>query len=213
MSTWTSERAPTHSTAARLAFVAVLALSGCLDLGRAVPDLSRGGTETRVFRDPGGLRVAGPRGYCVDPENSEAANGTGFVLLGGCDVLAEARRGPRHYAILSATYAASDGPGSARDYADFFATAQGRALLSRADDPRTVTILDSHLAQGVLYLHVRDTSPNPGARLAADHWRAAFPLGGYGLMLSVHATQSAPIAAADGRAKIGDFVRAVQRAN
>ncbi len=213
MSTWTSERTPTRSAATRIALLAVLALAGCFDLGRAVPNLSRGGDATRVFQDPGGLRIAGPRGYCVDTENSEAANGAGFVLLGGCDILADARRGPQHYAILSATYANTDGPGSTQDYATFFATAQGRAMLSRADDPGTVTILDSRESRGVLYLHVRDTSPNPGARLAAEHWRAAFPLGNHGVMLSVHGTDSNPIGTADGRSKIGDFVRAVQRAN
>ena len=192
---------------------AALVLSGCFDLGRAVPDLSHGGAETRTFADPGGLRVVGPQGYCVDGDNTQTANGSGFVLLGGCDVLANARRGPKHYAILSATYAPADGATSVGDYAAFFGTLQGLALLSRTNDPATVTVLENTVERGVLYLHVRDTSPNEGARLANEHWRAALLVGGYGVMLSVHATASAPIALRDGRGKIGEFVRAVHRAN
>ena len=194
-------------------FGAALGLAGCFDLSRAVPDLSRGAEETRVFRDPGGLAITGPTGYCIDPENSGPQGDGGFVLLGGCDVLAGARRGPRHHAILSATYAGVDAGISVRDYASFFDAPRGQAMLSRADDAGTVTVLSRDLDGDVLFLHVRDTSPNEGVPLAADHWRAALVVNGHGLMLSVHSTDAAPISAADGRRKIAAFVRAVQRAN
>ena len=178
-----------------------------------MPDAGERGTETRVFRVPGGVAIAGPRGFCIDPENSASQGNAGFVLLGGCDVLAGARRGPRHYAILSATYAAVDTDIAVRDYASFFDTPRGQAMLSRADDAATVTVLSRDLQRDVLYLRVRDTSPNQGARLAAEHWRAALVVNGHGVMLSLHSTDAAPIGPDDGRRKMAAFVRAVQRAN
>ncbi len=208
MSTWTSERAR-----AALALGAALVLSGCFEPGGMVPSLSRDVPETRMFRDPGGLTIVGPRGYCVDPENSRSDGGAGFVLLGGCDVLADARRGPRHHAILSATFAPADAAPGVRDYAAFMASSRGREMLSRTDDPATVTILDSRVEGDMLLLHVRDTSPNTGAPLAQEHWRAAFFTGGHAVMLSVHSTEGSPLATRTGRSKITDFARAVQRAN
>lgn len=178
-----------------------------------VPDLSRDASETRVFRAPEGPAIAGPAGYCIDPENSRASVDGGFVLLGGCDILAGARRGPQHYAILSASYAPASSLPRAADYAGFLSSERGRAMLSRASDARTVGILSSEVDRDILYLHVRDTSPNEGARLAPEHWRAAFFHKGHALMLSVHSTADAPVSARDGRVKIGEFVRAVRRAN
>ena len=47
----------------------------------------------------GDLVVAGPAGYCVDPELSDVENR--FVVLGGCDVLSNGGSvGPVHRAVL-----------------------------------------------------------------------------------------------------------------
>lgn len=220
MSTRTSESAR-RGTVSWLVLGAVLTVSGCLDVERVAPATAPGlavgaepaAAETRVYAAPGGLQFAGPPGYCVDRDNTQASGSSGFVLLGGCDVLAGADRGPRQHAILSATYAPLEQPTSLAELSAFFETRAGRALLSRSGEASSVTILDNSVEDHVLFLHVHDTSPNAGAPLAPEHWRAALLIGGYGLMLSVHATRPAPLARGEGHVKIGAFARAVQRVN
>lgn len=178
-----------------------------------VPDLSGDTDAIRSFQAGSGPVIAGPKGYCVDNTNSRVSDGAGFVLLGGCDVLAGTRDSPRHRALLSASFALGDGLPSVAEYPALLQTDAGRALLSRAGDAATVEILSHETRRDTLFFQVRDTSPNPGAQIAVEHWRAAFRLGDHVVMLSVLSPAAAPLEARAARGKIESFADAVRRAN
>jgi hypothetical protein len=195
------------------ALAVVLALSGCFEGDGFIPEFNRRDDATRSLSVAGGLIIAGPAHFCIDTTNTRNRGEGAFVLLGGCDVVAGAHRGPRDHAILSASVAQVAEPPSAEDYAGFFATPEGRALLSRAGDAGSVEIRDSTISNGVLFLRVQDTSDNEGPRLSADHWRAVLGQSGHMVMLSVLSRADDPLGAAVSRVILDSFVAAVRRAN
>lgn len=202
---------------------AASALVACMMLGACLDGVAPGGTSVARLAVAGGaVTVAGPRGYCIDPARSGEGEEGAFVLLGPCDALAESPRGiqaPQVRAMLSATVApAGTGPGVAESLElleSYFASAAGRALLSREGVAETVTLRAMARDGDALILHVSDTSRAEGPPLAPDYWRVLMGVGDRMVTLNVWTPAIAPLDADDGRAVIQAFLermRAVNRA-
>ena len=163
------------------------------------------------------VTIAGPRGFCVDPQATEDSAGQAFVLLGNCAVLAAGNHPqPDYRALLTA--AVRDNPGgpiseqfaAVRAYLD---TADGRALLSRSGDPQTVRVLDTVSKGDVLYIYAQDTSEGYAPNMSSKHWRAVFDVQGRIVSVAVLGFESQPISKHDGLVALQDFAEIILNEN
>ncbi|MDE3028815.1 MAG: hypothetical protein KGH84_10490 [Paracoccaceae bacterium] len=171
------------------AVIVSLALAGC--------DQMLNAPQTMSVAD-GAVVIAGPTGFCVDPDASHD-NATGaFVLLGSCASIAQSAQAghPTIRAVLTAAVSAgSHGATIAsneKKLASFFRAPQGRAALSRSGKASTVKVLSSGVRNGVFMIHARDVSAFPGQSVSPDYWRALFDLNGHIVTLSVIGVPQAP---------------------
>ncbi|MCX8509058.1 MAG: hypothetical protein ORN49_09320 [Rhodobacteraceae bacterium] len=168
----------------------------------------------------GGVTVAGPSGYCVDPSASHEGKKGAFVLLGSCASLAGSsdRASPQTAAILTATTSPS-GAGEATlsgffpTMARFLQSDAGRKALSRSGQARTVTIQKIASVEDVMYVSVRDTARAPGQDVETDYWRALFSLNGQIVTLSVLSLKTMPLDQTAKRALLERFVARVKSAS
>lgn len=98
------------------------------------------------------------------------------------------------------------------ELAEFLAGDVGRALLSRAGDTSSVTLLETRQDGDVLLLHLRDTATFPGGMVAPDYWRAFLELEGRALTLAVLAQPDNALTREDGLGLLRDFLREVRAA-
>lgn len=205
MSIWTFERSAT-------ALVLVALISGCAALpgGSLAPD------EVEVVG--GAVTVTGPQGYCVDTATRSDGAAGAVVLLGSCAALRQTSTAPRpdRDAVLSATVAAAPGAsalGATEDLTEFFRGEAGRAMLSRSGAADTVELLDAYGREGVLFLHLRDSSAFDGPRVAPQYWRALMELRGHLVTLSVLSPEGDALSPQGGLSTLEAFVREMLRAN
>lgn len=207
MSTWICDPRLTLLAAAVL-------LAGCLEgfgAGARAPE------TTRVAN--GAVTIGGPDGYCVDPLGSGDSDASSFVLLGSCAALREDPDAahPDRLAVLTATVSRSAGGPRVADtldeLAEVFSAPAGRAMLSRSGEAERVTLLETRTRDGVLLLHLRDTSPFDGPEMAQEYWRAVLDAGERMVMLSVIPLSSSPLSAEAVRVLLDAFIARVQREN
>lgn len=191
------------------ALAALLALAGCAG------GLSLGAPETVAVAD-GALTVAGPAGYCVDRRLSRTGGPEAFVVLGACNAFSPVAARPRGTpavltATLSAEPAAPPEPGALER---FLRSPPGLAAISRAGRAETVEILSARGEDGVLVLHIRDTSAGAeGPATDPVYWRAVFGLNGRLVTATVLAFASRPISRDQGFRLLADFVARLRAAN
>lgn len=141
------------------------------------------------------LVVAAPPGYCFDKDATRHAPQASFVQLAGCPARSGGTQAP---GILTATIAPA-GPGaepvasSAASLDAYVRSEAGRRALSRAGDPAHVEILETFHNEGVFYLHMSDTSPDPEADLTPKLWRAFLDLPGSIAQISVMSPRTTPM--------------------
>ena len=163
--------------------------------------------------------VAGPPGFCIDPEASHSTNHGSFVLLGACDALnGPALGGPKPVirAVLAAAVT-SGGSGASiahnqQKLSRFFRSAAGRKLLSRSGNARTVRVLGDRVLDDAYILHARDTSAFPGHAVSPDYWRALFDLNGHIVTLSVIGVPQARFTDKAALATLRGFISATRAA-
>ena len=205
MSTWISERRV-------IALALALAVSGCA----ALPGGS--GAPTSLAVADGAVTVSGPRGYCIDTQTQRDSASGSVVLLGSCAALQQSADAPRpdRDAVLSATVAASPGASplaAMDDLTEFFQGEAGRAMLSRSGDADTVELVDAYSREGVLFLHLRDSSAFEGPRVAPQYWRALTEVRGHLVTLSVLSPADSTLSPQGGLSTLEAFVREMKRAN
>ncbi|MBC6437735.1 MAG: hypothetical protein GDA52_06280 [Rhodobacteraceae bacterium] len=174
MSIWTSRP---------ILIAVLLALSACGGGPGTLtaPDTRPAPSEVTVTTDQ--VVVTGPAGYCIDPTETHDRGDTAFVLMGNCAAISNSSRAPQPSvpSILTASISAPSAEGSLRTAIPgldrFFRTEGGRRLLSRSQDPNTVTIIDSFHQGNIYYLHARDTSEGPFDGAGKDYWRAYLDVG------------------------------------
>lgn len=205
-------RVPQAQALRRLLAVGVLAvLAGCDGLGGD-------GTHSVSVSD-GKVVVAGPPGFCVDPQASHPEATAPFILLGSCAAITgqETADTPTSRAVLTAAVSAGAAggtvAGSERELTAFFRSPDRRKALSRSGNAQTVRVLGITHIDGVMVIHARDTSAFPGQAVAPDYWRALFDLNGHIVALSVISVPQAPFTDTAGLHLLEQFVSAVRGAS
>lgn len=213
MSTRTSDLRP---RAALVAACLVLTLSACGGAGFG-PRAAPAPAQVTVTTDR--IVVTGPEGFCVDPTATRDSGDTGFAVLGNCAAIANSRRAlqPASPAVLTAAISAPSQDGrladSLAELDGFFRSQEGLAVLSRAGDPDTVTVLETATEGEAFFLHASDSSEGAIEGVQPDYWRAYLDVGPRIATLSVLALEDRALGREDSLAILRGFVAAVQTAN
>lgn len=193
--------------------VVALALSACDDL----PSIGGGKTarnEITVTADKVTLR--GPSGFCVDPVSSQTSATQAFVVFGNCAAIAGNEALPQPFvtavAIITVLPSGKEVPAiatSGKALGQYFNSAAGRATLSGAGDPSTVSVLDSFARNGAFFVHARDTSGPvlPGAD--PTFWRGYFDVKNSLVAVSVIGLTASPLSSDDGLRTLYAFANAI----
>ncbi|WP_127562835.1 hypothetical protein [Nioella ostreopsis] len=206
MSIWTS----------RALVLTVLLVAACGRLGGG-PSGSPPVRAVSVTSDM--VTVTGPEGFCVDPDSTRDSGDTAFVLMGNCAVISGRRSAgqPAVQAILTASLSEADASQTLRDaipdLSAFFASEEGRQLLSRAGEADTVEVLDSFHQGDVFYLRARDSSASEIQNVSADYWRSYLDVGDRIATLTVLGRDDSPVSSDSGLQTLREFTQAVQLAN
>ncbi|AJE45257.1 hypothetical protein [Celeribacter indicus] len=197
-------------TGAAMAAAVALALTACQ---MPPPGTGAGaGLPRRVTLVQSGLSVEGPAGFCVDTASVRDTAEGGFVLLAQC-TRATGGGGPALLTLSVSPPLAAPGAFAPARLAEFFATAEGRAVLSRAGRADTVRVLESRSGEGAFLLHARDTAPPPIAGLDDDYWRVLFVLDGRLMTATATGFEATPVSAGALKALLARFRIALERAN
>jgi hypothetical protein len=178
-----------------------------------------GGAPAQAVVTSDAVVIAGPPGFCVDEGATRSEGDTAFVLLGNCAAISGSARAdqPEMSVVLTAAVSdASDAGSIAESMADldpYFRSDEGRALLSRTQDPETVTVLETDAVGDMFILHASDTSEGAVEGVVPDYWRAYFDLGPRIATLSVLALEGEGVSREDSLAGLMEFVGTVQAAN
>jgi len=165
----------------------------------------------------GNIAIAGPGGFCIDDATLRDRAEGAFVLLASCAAISGARSAP-HPAIpgvLSVMVSAgADGVGLSAalpDIETFLTSDDGRAALSRTGDAASVTVLQSRITRGILFLNIRDDSAFDGPEIEPEYWRAILDIKGHIVTLSAMVPAGQPGNGA--LATLESFIARVQRDN
>ncbi|QBY02096.1 hypothetical protein E2K80_16260 [Rhodophyticola sp. CCM32] len=195
-----------------------LALSGCGGLGPYIGETtSPAPGQVAVTSDR--VVVTGPDGFCVDPTATRDSGVTAFVLMGNCAAISNSRRAPQPImpAVLTASISEPSDGGSLRDSIPeldaFFRSDEGLGLLSRSQDPATVTILDSFHQGDIYFLHARDSSEGSVEGVGADYWRAYMDVDARIATLSVLAPDGQEMSEEASLTTLRNFASAITAAN
>ena len=143
----------------------------------------------------GSVVVAGPEGYCIDPETAEGGRSRGFAVIASCRILTDGKRGHEVAPVIVTVTVGPRGLEKDLPSAKALAQATGAALL---DGQETDGLVLAHLAAG------GDRALEGGD---ARHWRGAFVLNGRMVGLALYAPKDAPMADSGGAVML-DSVRA-----
>jgi hypothetical protein len=178
--------------------LAVLVLAGCQ---MAAMPLAR--PPTAVLG--GAVRVAGPRGYCTDPEATREQADTAVVLMGRC---------PGALAVAPALLTMSVGPTASSGVlaaggpalTAYFTSPEGRATLSRTGRAADVSVIEALGVGNAYLLHLHD-------RAVGEYWRAVIGLSGRLVTISANGARDIPLAPATGRSLVDAALVALHRVN
>lgn len=160
--------------------------------------------------------IAGPSGFCVDPDSSQTSAAVPFVMLGNCATISGNSRAtqPDVKAVLTASVGPPDSggaiAGASAEMDRYFRSDEGRRTLSRDGDAATVQVLDSFEEAGIFYLRSSDTSAAPFPDVSEDQWRAYMEVNGRLVSAAVLGFKDAPMEAGRERALIQDFAREIR---
>ena len=172
-----------------LALAAGTALVAC---DAAVP--GGGLHETTVLH--GGLKIAAPAGYCIDPKASVARGDAIVVLMGRCTA-----QGGVAAALVTMSVGAPASAGvllaGPDALAKFFSSAAGRRVLARDGVAGHVVVMQALVDDGSLLLHVNDQT-------AGEYWRAITAIKGRLVTISASGADGAPLTPPQGLKLVQD---------
>ncbi len=200
-----------------IALASLMVLTGCAGTGGGFALTKPAPEQIRVANKE--VLIAGPKGFCIDPTETQDADGSAFVLLGSCAAIANSRSKPHPKvpAILTATVSRkSTNPpitGSMPALAEFFTSKAGRAALSRDGNADTVEVVKTLDRDGVFYIRARDSSSDILAGAADEYWRALFDVNGRIVSASVFGLREHPIASVKGFEVLQGFTKRIRTEN
>lgn len=200
MSTWTS-------SAAAVAFGAILLLAGCDGLASGGTGVQRGqgGVSRNVLQEAelfgGRVVVRGPPGYCIDGDLPRRVGRGGLTLLASCESL----KGGADISVEPALMTVSVLPRSAA------ATPPDAAQIARYAAPARV--LEKSEADGIsaVWLSGGGDALLPGGD--ERHWKAGMVVNGHIVGLAVYGRSGSDVAAAEGRRLIYLLAGEIRRAS
>lgn len=185
MSTWISR------AISFLALAAIAACAGTADVNRRPPD--------RILVAEN-VVVAGPPGYCVDPDATRDRGGSVFVLLGSCASIAGRAdlETPLEPGLLTVVVADARTSGvlddASPDLLDaFFRSPVGRASLSSDGRSDSIEILETRAENGIVFVRARDLGDRRPRWIHRESWRTLFDLNGHLVTAAVTGLESAPL--------------------
>lgn len=197
MSTWISK-----------ALIISLLVSGCV-MPAATPGVSQSSNgakgDLRQMLRVGGVKMAGPSGFCPLEATQQSVGGADFVAFAPC--------GGDPGAILAATVAgresASGVPLNSETLGPYFKTEDGKAALRGAGRKDEINVHEVTDYKGAVVLRLTRTARGKGV----DSWRAVMQLDGRLVTLTVRPRQGQSVAPRDGQRLITRFVDAILGAN
>ena len=197
MSTWISK-----------ALIIPLLVSGCV-----LPDAIAGGAQSntgaksdlRETMQVGGLKLAGPSGFCPLEATQQSVGGAEFVAFAPCSGDAGA--------ILAATVGGKNSAAGLTMKSEvlgpYFRTEDGLAALRGAGRQDDISVHDVADYKGTVILQLTRIVKGQ----ATESWRALMQVDGRLVTLTVRPRQGQTVPARDGKRLITRFVDAIQGAN
>lgn len=203
-------------TSKALLLLAALAVAGCDGALPAFDGLNVTRRAPERIALPGGVVVAGAKGWCVDGDTTRASGDAAVVVLGSCAAIAGNAFAPRPKVPGVVTVSIERAVGAippASDLEAFFATDAGRAALARDGRAESVRILETRREDGLLFVHAEDRSAGSVPGVSTDFWRALFVMDGRFVSVSLVGLTAKPIARRDGLATLEAQVDELKTAN
>lgn len=138
----------------------------------------------------GDVVVAGPRGYCIDPDSKSTGPERGFAVIASCHILSDGNAGDEVPPMLLTVTVGPRGDRQDLPTAEGLARASGAALIT---SKRTDLRVTAHLASG-----------GEGKFEGSDprYWRAAFVQGNRMVGLALYAPRGSALAGDGGAAML-----------
>lgn len=189
--------------------LATLVLSACLALpGKAPEAVPWPSGPNSVSLLEGRVVLDAPDGYCLEAEEADKQDTGQSLFFAAC--------GPGYpHLVMSAVVSAGQTPGildetGLQTLATYFASERGRETLSRGGKASSVTLHATEIGEGILLLHLSDTSSLPKAGLSPTYWRAIAELNGHLVTFAVLPFSDAAMPDETVRALLDQFVVASQ---
>ena len=190
--------------------LAALGLCACAGVG------PQGMTVAPQARLAGGITVAGPAGYCVDPQISRP--GRGFAFLAACAVL-DPDTGADLPASLALITVQAGAPQSATvrgvetQFRDFLRTEEGTTLLGAGDIGGPVDLLAGDFAPNSVSVYTRNRSTAGIAGTQAESWRLFTDLGDRVVTVTVRGLAERPLSRTQSRDLLETTANRLRAAN
>lgn len=143
---------------------------------------SEGGVYYRYPLRAARMTVAGPPGYCIDPDSVTDTNEGSFAILASCNILSDGEEGAPVEAALMTVSVGRPGSGRQVPASSEIAASMGAAMIGGKD---LGTFAVAHLQTGG-----KDLLENGDER----HWRAAFSYRNRLVGLALYAPAGSPLA-------------------
>ncbi|SFD01995.1 hypothetical protein [Tropicimonas isoalkanivorans] len=160
--------------------------------------------------------IAAPDGYCIDAPGSRTERRDSFVLLASCRAVTgdPSAPSPRAPGLLSASV---DGAGTGAVPTEegldkFFASAIGRTVLSRRNDPDSVVVGERRYSDETYLLHVRERARGDEV-MGLQSWRAIFTVNGRMVTATLRELAAYPMSESEGFRVVKGFADGIRRAS
>ncbi|PRY24155.1 hypothetical protein CLV78_10319 [Aliiruegeria haliotis] len=198
-------------------FCAAFLLAGCATdapVSRTAGKVD--GTLTRFPVLDNAVVIAAPAGYCIDAPGSRSDSHDAFVLLASCRAVTgrEDAPTPRRPGLLTASV---DGTTvgrafpSEQEFAAFFDTTRGEALLSSTGNSDHIAIREHFAKDGAYFVHALER--NDSDVLDGQSWRTIFEVNGRMVTATLRDVPDHPIPSQAGMRIVEDFASRIAAAS
>ncbi len=134
-------------------------------------------SESRVSVNVAGqpVMLATPDGLCFDAKSTDVNQSGAFLLAADCSLTGTGVPDAAPVgAVMTASVSREPLPGSLETLEAFLTTQPGVGTLGKSGEPDKISVLESAIGNGVLYLKVRDEGRLPLPSDRPIFWRAFF---------------------------------------